>query len=67
VVETHYGKRPVVYVTAEFYRAHVAGKSGIERWVFWQFHDRGRRGGIRGPVDLDAFRGSINDPVAMTR
>jgi lysozyme len=82
-VETHYGTRPVVYVTSEFYRAHLAGKSGTERfwvrslllppgvererWLFWQFHDRGRRAGIRGPVDLDAFRGSINDLVVMTR
>jgi hypothetical protein len=38
-----------------------------ERWLFWRFHDRGRRAGIRGPVDLDAFRGSINDLVVMTR
>lgn len=82
-VETHYGKRPVVYVTSEFHGAYLAGKSGTERfwvrslllppgvererWLFWQFHDRGRRAGIRGPVDLDAFRGSTDDLTAMTR
>jgi len=83
-VEAHYGKRPVVYVTARFYRAYLDGKQAgterfwvrslllppaieRERWQFWQFHNRGRRGGIQGPVDLDAFRGSASDLTAMMR
>lgn len=30
-------------------------------WTFWQFASRARVPGVRGPVDLDAFRGSEND------
>jgi lysozyme len=83
LVEAHYGKRPVVYVTQEFHQTYLDGYFETEsfwvrslflspsirqhRWVFWQFHHRGRRPGIRGPVDLDAFRGSARDLVAMTR
>lgn len=32
-----------------------------DQWLFWQFHNRGRRPGITGPVDLNAFRGSKSD------
>lgn len=83
LVESHYRKRPVVYVTSEFNRAYLDGYfegesfwvSSLFRppsfrrrsWLFWQFHHRGRRPGIRGPVDLNAFRGSMNDLAAMTR
>jgi GH25 family lysozyme M1 (1,4-beta-N-acetylmuramidase) len=37
------------------------------RWLFWQFHHRALRPGIRGPVDLDAFRGSTGDLAAIAR
>jgi lysozyme len=83
LVEAHYGKRPVVYVTAEFNQAYLDGHFETEsfwvrslfwppsirtqHWLFWQFHHLGQRPGIRGPVDLDAFRGSPGDLVAMTR
>jgi lysozyme len=83
LVEAHYGKRPVVYVTHEFHQAYLNGCCANESfwvrslflppaireksWLFWQFHHRGLRPGIRGPVDLDAFRGSPNDLVALTR
>lgn len=82
-IEAYYGKRPIVYVTYEFHRAYLHGYNGTERfwvrslfvpplieqqrWLFWQFHHRGVRPGIRGPVDLDAFRGSMDDLMAMTR
>jgi lysozyme len=28
------------------------------QWVFWQYHNRGRRAGVEGPVDLNAYRGT---------
>jgi lysozyme len=71
-LETHYGARPILYVTREFHDAHLAEYSG-ERfwvrnlfarpnfrqrdWIIWQHHNRARRAGVAGPVDLDAFRG----------
>jgi lysozyme len=83
LVEAHYDKRPVVYVTTEFNRAYLDGSFDNEnfwvpslfrppsirrnRWLFWQFHHRGRRPGIRGPVDLNAFRGTPEELVAMLR
>ncbi len=83
LVESHYGRRPVVYVTSEFDRAYLDGYFESESfwvsslfrpplfrkqsWLFWQFHHRGRRPGIRGPVDLNAFRGSMNDLAAIRR
>jgi lysozyme len=32
-----------------------------DQWLIWQYHDSGRRAGINGPVDLNAFRGSRRD------
>jgi lysozyme len=83
LVEAHYGKRPVVYVTREFHQAYLDGYLNTESfwvrslflppsireqsWLFWQFHHRGLRPGINGSVDLDAFRGSTNDLAAIAR
>ena len=74
MIEAHYGKRPILYTTREFHDAYLAGKFPKERfwirslvlpprfrkqqWVLWQYHNRGRRDGIAGPVDLNAFRGT---------
>jgi lysozyme len=30
-------------------------------WILWQYHNRGRRGGIGGSVDLNAFKGSAEE------
>jgi len=30
-------------------------------WMVWQYHNRGRRDGIGGPVDLNAFNGSAKE------
>ena len=78
--EKHFGQRPLVYTTQEFYEAYFRdgwsaerlGKErfwlrslhrapGYGRWILWQYHDRGRRGGIDGPVDLNAFNGSVEE------
>jgi lysozyme len=83
LIEAHYGKRPVVYITLDFHQAYLDGYFETEsfwvrslflppsirthQWLFWQFHHLGQRPGIHGPVDLDAFRGSPSEFVAMTR
>lgn len=72
ILEAHYGARPILYTTREFHDAHLTDYRG-ERfwlrslftepnfrqrdWVFWQHHNGGRKRGISGPVDLNAFRG----------
>ena len=73
-LEAHYGLRPVIYTGSDFEAAYLQGQLGGERfwlrslfwppsfrteqWVIWQFHNAGTRAGIKGPVDLNAFRGS---------
>jgi lysozyme len=80
-VHAHYGKRPVIYTTRQFHDAHLAGKFVDERfwirslilaprfrrqqWLFWQYHNRGRRRGIAGPVDLNVFRGTLAELQAL--
>lgn len=81
LVEAHYGRRPIIYVTAEFDQAYLAGDLAGEtfwvrslflppsireqNWLFWQYHHRGQRPGVNGPVDLNAFRGSRADFLAF--
>ncbi len=36
---------------------HWLPRFGSRRWTLWQYHNRGRRPGIDGPVDLNAFNG----------
>ena len=83
LVEDHYGKTAVLYTTASFYRAHLDGafddrpfwlrslivrpRYGREPWYFWQFHSRGRRDGVDGWVDLNAFYGSAAEFEAFRR
>jgi len=80
LVERHFGVRPLIYTTAEFDAAMLAGALPGERfwarslilpprfrrdqWLIWQYHSRGRRPGIKGPVDLNVFRGT---PVEFRR
>src|SRR5262245_36366915 len=74
MLEAHYGRRPLLYVTSEFDAAYLQGHFAGEtfwarslilpprfrskQWLIWQYHNRGRRAGVTGPVDLNAFRGS---------
>ncbi len=37
---------------------HRTPRFGNRGWTLWQYHHRGRRSGVRGPVDLNAFNGS---------
>lgn len=73
-LEEHYGRRPVLYTDAWFNAVYLQGHFVREtfwtrsiflppwfrtsQWLFWQYHHSGRRPGIDGPVDLNAFRGS---------
>ena len=81
LVGAHYGKRPIVYVTEEFHRAHLDGHLPGERfwvrsifwppsirresWLFWQYHHKGQRPGVKGPLDLNAFRGTKAELQAL--
>jgi lysozyme len=74
MLETHYGRRPLLYVTPEFDAAYLQGRFTNEtfwarslvlppqfrtdQWLIWQYHSSGRRAGVNGPLDLNAFRGS---------
>ena len=82
LAEAHYGVRPILYTTREFHDAYLSRLQG-ERfwirsiavrprfrqrdWVIWQHHNRGRRRGVDGPVDLNAFRGDADALAAFTR
>jgi lysozyme len=82
-VEARAGCRPLLYVTSEFDAAYLSGQFEQEKfwvrsilvppdfrrdhWVFWQYHNAGRRAGIAGPVDLNAFQGSAEDLQALVR
>ena len=73
-VEAHFGQRMVIYATKESYTTLLAGRFtdrpfwfrsiasapvlSDRKWTFWQYHNKGQRSGIDGPVDLNAFVGS---------
>jgi lysozyme len=77
MLESYYGRRPLVYTTSEFDAAYLHGQLASEsfwvrsvilpptfrasQWLISQFHNGGRRAGVKGPVDLNAFRGSRRD------
>jgi lysozyme len=82
-LSAHYGRRPLVYTTAEFHKAHLQGQLlheqfwirslvipplfRYQQWVLWQYQDRGQRRGVQGPVDLTAFRGSKSEFEAFAQ
>jgi lysozyme len=72
--EAHFGCRPLIYTTYQFERAYLRGAFNAETywvsspflpplikreaWKIWQYHHNGRRPGIMGAVDVNAFRGT---------
>ncbi|MFD1769826.1 GH25 family lysozyme [Sphingobacterium suaedae] len=76
-VEAHYGIQPILYsgdsyftdfLEKEFsdYILWIANynfwiKKPKKHWNFWQFSERGYVRGIQGNVDLNMFKGSIED------
>ena len=53
------------YLNEDFsaYKLWIANYSNVKdplpskKWMFWQFSEKGRVKGIKGPVDLDVFKG----------
>jgi lysozyme len=82
-LEAHYGRRPLIYTTAKFHDAYMKGQFAQDQfwarslvlppfflqgqWILWQYHNRGFRRGVQGPVDLSAFRGSRQDLAAFVQ
>jgi lysozyme len=80
LVEARYGARPLIYTTREFHDAHLRDVTGErfwirsiglrprfrrDDWVIWQHHNKARRRGVQGPVDLNAFRGDADTLAAF--
>ena len=82
-LQAHYKVRPIIYTTREFHDAYLVGKFPKERfwvrrllltphlrqdqWVFWQYHNWGRRAGVSGPIDLNVFKGTRADLEALRK
>ncbi len=76
-LEAHYGRRPLIYTTREFHDAYLKNQFPDDdfwirslifpprfrktQWIVWQYHNRGRRAGIVGPVDLNVVRYEKSD------
>lgn len=75
-LEGHYGKKPILYVTYDTYETYVEGdfedfsiwirdivkSPSLNRdWLFWQYSNRGRVPGIDTYVDINVFRGSLDE------
>jgi lysozyme len=71
-LEAHYGVRPIIYTTREFHDAFLQDVRGerfwlrslfappsyrSSEWIIWQHHNKARRPGAQGPIDLNLFRG----------
>lgn len=83
VVGAETGCRPILYATPEFEAAYLRGHFDAEKfwvrsiflpplfrqnsWILWQYHHMGRRQGIAGPVDLNAFRGDLGELSAWIK
>lgn len=81
-VEQHYKVRPIVYsgdsyftdfLEREFddYVLWIANYNFFvekpkKHWDFWQFSERGTVKGISGPVDLNLYKGDIEELEALT-
>lgn len=82
LVEQHYQVRPIVYsgdsyftdfLEKEFddYTLWIANYNFFvekpkKHWNFWQFSERGTVNGIKGLVDLNLFKGDIEELEALT-
>lgn len=69
MLEQYYGAKPVLYFTPDFYQAYYDSRFAPyplwyrdiyfepeeKDYLIWQFSNRGRVKGIKGPVDLNAM------------
>lgn len=71
-VEAAFGQPAIVYVIGEaeeVYASAIPGRRrwvrslathpGHEKWIYWQFHNKGRIEGIEGNVDLNVLQGGL--------
>lgn len=77
IVETKYGKPPIIYTYSHFYQNFfdrdfddypfwVANYTEVEypnvsHWKLWQFTEKGEVTGIKTKVDLNVFNGNMSD------
>lgn len=82
-VEAHFGRKMVIYATKDAYTKLIAGRFTDRpfwfraiaaapvlkdrKWTFWQYHNKGSRPGVDGPVDLNAFVGTRAEFDAFLR
>ena len=78
-LEAHYGKIPILYMDGNTYNHVYKGHQPsnpiwyreiwyrplLVPWRFWQYSDRGSVPGIQGNVDLNVFRGTLEDLYAL--
>jgi len=82
-IRNAYGSEPVIYTSADFsdvYLKDFQAKQlwvrdvlccpnwdGTNRWLFWQFSEKGTVPGVNGFVDMDVFNGSADHFNALQR
>lgn len=82
-IEQAWAKPPILYVTSESRRRIIADRfedypvwirnvfwrpSGSRPyWLFWQYTDEGEVQGIDTPVDLNVYRGELEELAALVR
>lgn len=77
LLEKHYDKKPILYVTYDTYYTYIEGAFPDHKiwirdivkhpdlngreWVIWQYSNRGRVQGIDTYVDINVLRGDLED------
>lgn len=80
-VEAHYGVQPILYSGDSYFTDFLEKEFSDyvlwianynfwvdkpkQHWNFWQFSEKGAVQGIKGPVDLNMFNGSLEDLEAL--
>ena len=73
ILEEHYQQRPILYVTYDTYHQYIEGDfqefdiwirdilkpPSLDKWIFWQYSNRGRIEGIDTYVDINVFEGDL--------
>jgi lysozyme len=75
-MEQQYGKKPILYVTYDRYDKYVKGyfpnydiwirdivkfpTLGKQKWLLWQYHNRGKIDGVDTYVDINVFNGNLD-------
>lgn len=79
-IEAQLGKQAIIYLIGEAvdrYETVMPARErwvrslvrhpGDEKWIYWQYHNRGRVDGIDGAVDLNVLQGGPSKLVELTR